>query len=347
MNGSVLGRGTWLKPLGDVFLGLDASAVIRRVFGDIEIASSPSAARLPDLTWRDFVAQYADETAQDGLNYAWLAMAKGCVARAYWPHYLPFKQGVIARMRPVEGDPDIAFVIHLSPVMEYNLVDLIGDPMLDVLDHMATISQRIFRGVGGPLADRQVKDMDQLVSHIEHTRQLLHDLRAEVLLPAATAPLPHAVADLFMFAVDDFFHRRITTHRLTIQSDLSGETVYCQPVMRDIVFHMLGSLLAGITTESAITIADALDENAGAVRIALGYQSRESALQVESRIDPLDVSDPVRLGGMRLIESLVTAAQSRLAPVNGRAWAEPISGREHAARIILVLPRWKGERLGS
>ncbi len=347
MSGSLPDTGTWLQPLGDVFLGLNTSAMIRRVFGAIESMPSLNGAELPDLSWHDFVALYADVTARDGLNYAWQAMAKEHVARAYWPPYLPFKQGVIARMRPVVNDPLISFVIHLSSVMEYNLAGLISEPLLEVMDRMIVISQRIFSGVGGPLTDRQVKDVGQILSYAEHSRQLLRDLRAEVLLPAAAPPLPCTVAQLFTFATGDFSHRRIATHRLSIQSTLSTETVYCQPVVRDVAQQIIGMLIMGIATESAIMLSDSVDEDTQAIRIAIQYQSRESALQVATRIDPLDLSDPVRLSGMRSIQRLVTAAQSRLKPVNGRAWAEPVANVgnnvDNAARINLVLPRWKGE----
>jgi hypothetical protein len=335
--------GIWLKPLGDVFLGLNTSAVIRRVFGFIEIAPTLNAAQLPGLPWHDFVAHYADPSAQDGLLYAWQAMAKEHVARAYWPLYLPFKQGVIARMRPVVDDPVIAFAIHLSPVTEYNLVDLISEPVLGVMDRMIATSQQIFSGVGGPLTDRQVKDIGLIVNHAEHTRQLLRDLRAEVLLPATTPPMPYAVAELFAFAAGDFAHRRITTQRLSIQSHLSTEMVYCQPVVREVAHYMIDTLLACIVSESTVTLSDTVDEDAQAVQIGIQYQSREPALQVKTRLDPLELSDPVRLSRMRSIQQLVTAAQSRLKPVNGRAWAEPIADVEHTARIVLVLPRWKGE----
>ncbi|MBN1565338.1 MAG: hypothetical protein JXA10_15945 [Anaerolineae bacterium] len=332
-------NGLWLKPLGDVFLGLNTSAVIRRVFGAIDIAPSLNVAQLPGLSWRDFVAHYADQSVQDGLNYAWLAMAKGHVARAYWPLYLPFKQGVIARMRPVD-DPIISFVIHLSPVTEYNLVDLISEPLLSVMDRMIATSQEIFSGVGGPLTDRQVKDIGDIVRQAEHTRQLLYDLRAEVLLPATTPPMPYPVTDLFTFAAGDFTRRRITTHRLSIQSQLSVETVYCQSVIRAEVHQIIDSLIACIAAESAITISDTVDEDAQTVQIAIQFQSREPALQIKTRVDPVDVSDPVRLSGMRSIQRFVTAVQSRLKPINGHAWAEPIADSDSMARIVLVLPRW-------
>ena len=343
MIGNSPDTGTWLQPLGDVFLGLNTSAVIRRVFGAIEIMPNLNVAQLQGASWRDFVAYYADPIAQDGLNYAWQAMANDHVARAYWPLYLPFKPGVIARMRPATGDPNISFVVHLSPMTEYNLADLISDPMLTVMDRLIDTSQRIFSGVGGPLTDRQVKDIRHIVNHAEHIQQLLRDVQAEVLLPATTPPLPYTVADLFTFATEDFRVRRITTHRLSIQSDLSAETVYCQPVVRDMARHIIDTLLVGITAESAITITDTVDDNAQAIQIAIRYQSQETSLQVKTRVDSLDLTDAERLGQMRSIQRLVTAAQSRLNPVNGRAWAEPIVDVENAAKIILVLPRWKGE----
>ena len=42
---------TWLKPVGDVFLGLNTSAVIRRVVGVIEIVPGLSVLQIQGLTW--------------------------------------------------------------------------------------------------------------------------------------------------------------------------------------------------------------------------------------------------------------------------------------------------------
>ena len=56
--------GTWLKPVGDVFLGLDASAVIQRVVGGIEITPNLSAQQIQGLTWHQFVQHYADQSVR-------------------------------------------------------------------------------------------------------------------------------------------------------------------------------------------------------------------------------------------------------------------------------------------
>lgn len=343
MNESVAETGTWLKPLGDVFLGLNTSAVIRRVIGNLDIAPDLPVVQLPGLSWSEFVAAYADESVRAGLNYAWVAMAKERVARTYWPRYLPFKSGVIVRMRPVTDDPIISFVIHLSPVMEYNLGGLIDDPMLKVMDIMVRIGHRIFSGMDGPLTDRQVKDVGQLVDHTDHIRQFLHDLRAEVLLPVIVAPLPYPIGDLAGCSKNDFSHRRITTHQLSIHCGLSRTAVYCQPVIKDSVRQIVDTLLTGIVAQSTITLTDTIVTDTQSVHLDIQYRTEEPALQVKERVDPVTVSDLNRLGGMRTIQRLVTTAQSRLRPVKGRAWAEPLPGTSNEARIVLVLPHWQGD----
>ena len=60
--------GSWLKPVGEFFLGLNASAVIRRVVGAIEIVPDLMALQFQGLTWQQFVGHYADETARPGLS---------------------------------------------------------------------------------------------------------------------------------------------------------------------------------------------------------------------------------------------------------------------------------------
>jgi hypothetical protein len=330
--------GSWLKPVGEFFLGLNASAVIRRVVGAIEIVPGLMALQFQGLTWQQFVKHYADETAQPGLNVAWIAMAEQRVAPAHWPPYLPFKTGVIARLRPIEDDPIISFVAHLSTAGEYDLLNtLIGTHLLNVMDHTVRVGQYLFRGGDGPLTDRQIKSLGGIISSAEHTTQLLEDLRAAVLLPAMAAPQPHALGSLFAFSARDFSHHRITAQRLAIRSDLSTDAVYCHDTIRDVVRRTLDILLAAIEPQTAIVMSSTAHEDT--LQVQIEYVSLESALQVAGRIEPLALSDPARLDSMSTVERLVTAAQACLTPVNGRAWAEP---HQDSARVVLVLPRWKG-----
>jgi hypothetical protein len=317
--------------------------VIRRVVGAVDLIPSLGVLQLQGLTWPQFVEHYADDSAREGLNAAWLAMAEKCVAPAYWPPHLPFKPGVIARLRPLENDPIISFVVHLSTAGDYDLLNnLIGTYLLNGIERTVRVSQNMFRGMDGPLTDRQVKSLRGVISHAEHTRALLEDLRAAVLLPAATAPLPHPLQHLLAFSLRDFNLRRITTQRLALHSTLSAETVYCYAEIRDVMQRMIGALLAGIAAESAITVTDTVQPDT--VRIDIAYRSQETSLQTTQRIEPLDLSDLSHWESMGVVQRWVTAAQARLKPVNGRAWAEP---HPDAAHLVLVLPRWKGTLPGK
>jgi hypothetical protein len=330
--------GTWLKPVGDVFLGLNTSAVIRRVVGVIEIVPSLSVLQIQGLTWPQFVEHYADETARAGLKIAWIAMSEQRVAPAHWPPYLPFKTGVVVRLRPIQDDPIISFVAHLSTAGEYDLLNaLMGTHLLDVMDRTIRVGQHLYRGGDGPLTDLQVKSLGGIITSAEHTKQLLEDLRAAVLLPAAAAPRPYPLSSLFSFSARDFTHHRITTQQLTIRSELSSEVVYCHQTIHDVTWHALNILLAAIMPQTAIVLSSAAEEET--VQIQIEYSSQESVLQVTQRIEPLGLSDPARLDSMGTVQRLVTAAQACLNPVSGRAWAEP---RQDTTRMILVLPRWRG-----
>jgi hypothetical protein len=330
--------GTWLKPVGDVFLGLNASAVIQRVVGEVERVPSLSAQQIQGLTWQQFVQRYADESAQVGLDVAWIALAEKRVAPAYWPPYLPFKPGVVVRLRPVEDDPNMTFVAHLSTAGEYELLNaLIGTHLLGVMDYTIRVGEHLFRGVDGPLTDLQVQAVGDIINSAGHTRQLLEDLRAAALLPAVSAPQPYSLKNLFAFSSRDFTNRRITTQRLTIHIDLPSDVVYCHDSIRDVVRRALDTLLTVITAETAITMSSMVEEET--VQVKIEYASQEPAFQVAQRIEPLDLSDPARLETMSVVQRLVTAAQACLKPVSGRAWAEP---HQDVIRLVLVLPRWKG-----
>lgn len=334
--------GTWIKPLGDVFLGLNDSAVIRRVIGVIDILPSINARQIQGLTWQEFVTQYAAESAQEGLNYAWMAMARGHVDARYWPPYLPFKPGIMARLRPVENDPIISFAVHLATDAQYDYLDaIIGKLLNDAMNRLVRMSHQVFRGVPGPLTDQQVKEIGTIVTAAERAQQILEDLRAAVFVPAVSAPLPRSLKEYLAFDEGNFMDRRAETQRITIHHNLSGEKAYCPPDTREMIERIISTLLGAVTPESVITLSDRLNDTAAAIEIVIRYHTAEIDLTVSDRIDPLALSSPDRFGPTRTIERLVTAAQARLTPVNGRAWAETC--QDATGCIILSLPHWRSE----
>ena len=333
--------GLWLRPLGDVFLGLNPSGVIRRASGALDMAPTLPVAQIQGLSWQEFVAHYADDSARRGLIYAWQAMAEQRVAPAHWPPYFPFMPGIIVRLRSLEGDPIMSFVAHLSTATDYNLLDdIIETHALDTLSRVVRVTQQLFRGVTGPLTDLQVKDVGHILNNADCARQLLADLRAEVLLPATVAPLPHPLADLFAFSEQDFSNRRVITHRLAIRRELPSDAVYCHAALREIVRRILDTLLSGIETQSAILISASADEAGGTVQVRFDYRSHEPALRLNQRVEPMTLTDPARFENASIIRRLVTAAQACLKPVKGRAWAEPSQTPDTTGRIALILPCW-------
>lgn len=327
--------GAWLKPFDDVFLGLDASAVIQQVVGMID--PGPGSA-VQGLTWPQFVQQYAHESFREGLKIAWIAMAEKRVAPPHWSHVLPFKAGMIVRLRPIEGDPGLSFAAHLSTAGAYNLLNtLFGIHLFDAMDRTVHIGQHLYRGVDGPLTDLQVKTIGEMINCAGYTRQLLKDLRAAVLLPAVATPLPYSLRSLLAFSSQDFSNRRITTQQLAIHSDLAAEAVYCHDSIRDVIRHVLEMLFTAITPQTTITVSSTVEEDNVLVKVE--YISQEPAFLVDRRFELLELSDPARPESMTTIQRLVMGAQACLKPVGGRAWAEPDRG---IMRLALVLPRWKG-----
>jgi hypothetical protein len=341
MNVNAAESGSWIKALGDVFLGLNSSAVIRRVIGHVDIVPGLAIKHIVGLTWQEFVEQYADETARKGLRYAWLAMAEARVASAHWPSYLPFKPGMVARLRPVQDDPIVSFAIHIATRIEQEFNTVIGEHALDTVDRLTRLIRRLDSGVTGPLTDPQVKDVESILALAETAQQLLEDLCAATLVPAAVAPLPQTLDRLLTFAPNDFASRRMETQRLSLSYQYPKKIVYCQPTLRERVKQTLHTLLGSISPQTTITIAqaDPIDEHT--VRIEIRYHSLSPELLVNERIDPKPLVTAERLQTQRVIERLVNATQAHLNPVSGQVWAEPCQSATSTACIVLILPIWK------
>jgi hypothetical protein len=343
MSESLPEIGTWIKPFGEIFLGLDDSGIIRRAVGVLGVPEL-SAAQVEGLSWQDFIAQHAAESALDGLKTIWLAMTERRVAAEHWPPYLPFCSGVKVRLCQVENDPVVSFAAHLSPSRECDLEALIGQHMLEATDRLVRISQRVFRGINGPLTDLQVREVGGILNYAEYLQQTLEDVRAEFLVPATTPPQPHPLNELLSFRERDFpGQRRFVTHQLILDCQWSPAVVYCLVTIRDVVRRVIYALIAGVTSESIIALSDSGESDAPTVQVEIRYHSQEPALRVTEPIEPVALSDPGRFQPTRAIERLVTTAHACLKPVKGRAWAEPCQDVGASARMVLVLPRWHGE----
>ena len=332
----------WTHPFGSAFLGLDRAGVVRRGSGTVPITPDHLliAAQLTGQTWQDIIAQQAANSARDGLRDLWQATAGGYVAPDYWPDSVPFSPGLIAQLRAVNDDP-VAFTIHLASETGCKLDTAIGSHPLEALQRAIRLSRHVQRGTDGPLTDLQVKDIDSIVHNLERTWQFLDDLQTEVLTPTVTAPVPQPVAQLLAFSESSFANHRIITHRLSIQDNLSAETVYCHPAIRDNVKHIINTLLGIIAAESAITLSDHVNDQDRVVEVGIHFRSSEPNFDITGRIEPLALSDPARFEAMPPVLHLVTSAQSRLAPVRGRAWADTCSDALNAACIHLRIPRWQ------
>ena len=333
--------GSWLKPLGDTFLGLDSNAAIRHVIGVIEIAPDVTITHLQGLKWLEFVEKYAEASAQEGLRYGWQAIAEQQLAPIYWPLYFPFKPGVIARIRPVTDDPDVAYVVHLSTDARYaHLNTLLGQNLATALARTVKLGNHVYRGVPGPLTDLQVQTLSEIVRHAGLTEQLFEDLRAQILLPATQAPIPQPLRELLHFCHQDFASRRAKTHQIRIECSFSDAAVYCSPGLREVVKRILISLIDSVVENSTITMTDELTAEDQAVRLMIRYRTQEPNMRVTQTIDPLALDDARRFEKPRLIERLVSATHARLLPVSGAAWAEPL--KAGGVQIVMVIPRWKG-----
>ncbi len=337
----------WIHPFGSVYLGLDETGTVRKMLGALAKFMAATAP-LNGLTWEDVVTRFAHEGARTGLLHLWRAVAQRHVAPPYWPVYVPFRTGVIARLEKVTGDPAVRYAVHLSQTVHCELDTLIGSHMLEAMEHLVQVSQNTYRGVYGPLTDQQVEAIGEVVRIGEAVRQLLDDLHRAMTAPATTAPLPYPLKTLFAFTERDFpTLRRIQTHRLYIWPELSAqERVYCHASVREAVQRILGALLPAIEPQSGVTIANVATDDPDVVRVDILYRTRSPALLSDTRIEPLPLRAAARFLPNTRLQQLVTTASAHVAPVHGRVWAERARTENTTMRIGFLLPRWQENNQG-
>ena len=343
MSENTFDPGTLLTAFGETLLGLDAGGTIRVAAGAIENSTGLKPDALIGLTWNELIARITNVPHRQGLDYARQAIAHGYVAATHWPPYVPFSSFVVARLRPVETDGDVALGVHLIHGVESRLVGLLGQPVSNALHRLISLTQDIYRGTAGPLTDLQVHEVGSLASHAEHITQFIYDMHAQIAAPAAAAPLPHRLSDLLTFSERDFTNRRIVTHQLKVSCDWSPGVVYCHAAIRQAVHRILEMLFAGIEGQSTIVLTDHPTDSGSTVRVTIAYRSQEPTLRVTEQILPLLLENPERFElSQRPIVDLITSVQASLAPVNGAISVEPSLENHAFAQFVLELPRWTG-----
>ncbi len=332
----------WIQSFGSVYLGLDEAGTVRRVLGTLSQFTAATAP-LDGLRWADVVTRFAHDDARSGLLHLWRAVAERRVAPHYWPIYVPFRPGVIARLREVVGDPSVRYAVHLSPTVHCELETLIGSHMLEAMQRLVEVSQNTYRGVYGPLTDQQVEAVGEVLRIGEAVGRLLDDLHRAMTAPATVAPLPYPTPTLFAFTERDFpALRRIQTHRLYIWPELSAEErVYCHASVREAVQHILSALLPIIEPQSGITITSVTTDDPATAQVNILYRTQAPALLSDARVEPLTLKAAARFQPMPHLQQLITTAAAHVAPVHGRVWAEPARSETATMRISFVLPRWQ------
>lgn len=336
--------GSWIAPFGDAFIGLNREGIIRRVIGAIAIPPAFPFLQVQGLTWQEFIQHFADPAAHAGLEALWQAVAGGAVAEAYWPPMVPFKTGTVVRLRPVAEDSIVAYAAHLALAAQAHLDTLITSTLQDAAYRLVGLSQSISRGVHGPLTDSQVCAIGTILTLSQNVSQVLDSVRTEFTAPTTSAPLPHDLAALLAFTLNDFDSiPRIRTHQLRLESALpSGTQVYCYAALRDVVRHALTVLLGAINAETAIVLRLQVLDPERAVQLQLEYQTQEPALSSSERLQAVNWRQTQPVNPSTALQQLVNALQSYVYPLGGRAWAEPLAQAEPSAmQLCVVLPRWK------
>ncbi len=332
----------WVQPFGSVYLGLDASGTVQRMLGTLRQFSAATAP-LSGLTWEDVVMRFAHEDARAGLMHVWRAVVEQRVPPKYWPTYVPFRPGVIARLREVSGDPTVRYAAHLSPTVHCELDTLLGSHMLEAMQRLVQVGRDTYRGVHGPLTDQQVEAVGEVLRIGESIGRLLDDLHRAITAPATTAPLPYPLKTLFAFTEHDFpTLRRIQTHRLYIWPELSAhERVYCHAEVRQSVQRILEALLTAITPQSGITISSVVTDEPDTARVDILYRTQTPALLSTERVEPLALKAAARFQPLTHLQQLITTAAAHVAPVHGQVWAEPARTENATMCISFMLPRWR------
>jgi len=322
-----------LSAFGEGVLLLDAARCIRHVAGAAESMLHIPVNELSGLHWSALLV-HADPQARNGLYWAVEALLEGYIAPRFLPARLPFTRECSVQIARL-GDGNVAVRFQSNPFPALDA--LFGTSLRLSLTSITGFADVLLKGIGGPLTDIQIDDLKVIFRDGQFALRLIEDLRAQMIAPALTAPVPIAIRTLLELGPDDVSYKRLASQNLNIRYDLPDDlTVYSNGAIRTALIWLVQTLMQ-TTQRSTIMIAGS---KAGDVlEVAITYQPASMDMTAIRRVDPIDLFDRQAIKQAAHLLTVVASLHAALTPYSCTAWAFPA---DESCIIVMTVPIWRG-----
>ncbi len=315
----------------------------RRVIGEVGASDqffSGKPSTLVGTAWEKFVAESAEPEHVDALYWAIEALFEHYIPQHFFPARVPLRDGLVVQFALLDDDRVVARIVA-DPSGQIDR--LLHSQVRLALSATIGFADVILKGIGGPLTDIQVEDMQVIQRDSQFALDLISDLRAEYVTPGLKGPVPCAIDELLTLTGDDLSHRQLTTQHLDLDYELPSNTwVYSNGTIRVCLANVVRLLTQYAARRSQIVIsAHPHDE---VMIVAVRYHAADSAMQVLRHIEPVDLSRRESIKQSERIFTVLSSLNAYLSAWGCTAWAEPgpMPAENVSSIIFMTVPLWKG-----
>ncbi|HLY25518.1 MAG TPA: hypothetical protein VKQ72_04205 [Aggregatilineales bacterium] len=287
----------------------------------------------------DLLFACADADHRSALYWAIEALIEGYVAPRFFPSRFPFRDDRSVQIVLLDGG---RIVVRALLDKSREVDRLIHDQLKLALSSAVGFTDVILKGIGGPLTDIQVEDLDVIRREAQFALDLSSDLRALYLVPSLQGPVPQAAVKLLTLSGDDLPQRQLATQHVELNYQLPESLwVYSNGAIRACVASVVRLLAQYAERHSRIVIsANAEDDR---LVVSVTYTPADLVMHVPHHIDPTALSERRGIKQEPRIFPLISSLHAYLSATGCAAWADRGHTPDDKASVIsMTVPLWNG-----
>jgi hypothetical protein len=326
-----------LSLFNEVIVTIDQTRCVTHAIGATQTILGSKATVLVGTCWPDLLASHAGPEVADGLYWAIEAVFEGYVPLHFLPTQLPFRSGYVSHLA-LFPENQIAVRIRPSPAQAFDKFILKG--LRPALTSAIGFGDVLLKGIGGPLSDIQLEDLNVISRDSQFALELLQDFRSQYVLPAVVSPVPVSIHELLTLEPDDLPRRRLNSQRVTLEYDLPDNiTVYSNGAIRWAIMSLIRQLSQLVRQQSKIVIN--AQANGDVAEVGVMYQPTDPGMQAKHRVEPVELTNRHEIKQADWTLMMVSSLHAQLTSYGCTAWALPTE-HSNISTFVMTVPLWHG-----
>jgi hypothetical protein len=325
-----------LAVFGEALLLLDNTRCVTSALGDTRSVFGSPPEDLVGLTWNELLKSSSTE-AHEGLYWAVEAALEGYVASQYLPSQLPITSNYTLELRQPEQN---IVALRLYHAITDKLDKLLYRDLRLSLASAAGFADVLLKGIGGPLTDIQVEDLNVIHNDSQFALNLVADWRSQWIAPRLVAPVPISALTLLQLQDSDLPRRKLANQKVAVEYDVPQDVIaYSNGAIRNALIELMRTLPQYVLKQSVIAVNAHIVEDV--IELHISYHASDNGMKAAQRISPMDLFERRSLKHAGRLRILISSLHAQLSPYGCTAWAIPAESLS-IATIVMTVPVWHG-----